>query len=298
MADVTQAPVWKFRGPVTGPELERALTHLYRGVLAKMDTRFAQWDGASALLTNADGTVTVKSGTGIDGRSGSSLPTIVQRLANNGTASDSRLVNLVNYANRNSVQSSSAILTSASGASTSTITVAAHSVKFDWGTVSYNTGAISGLTPNTAYLVYATDTTPPAGGAVTYAATTNPDDLIATNRYYVGSITTAIAATASNITAATSANPIAFTTSAAHGWTTGDQVQFASLPGDFGTNLNGNTYSITVTGASTFTIAVDGSAYAAYTTGGTATRVSTSTQGGGGAGGGGGGDRWDGYAVP
>lgn len=72
------------------------------------------------------------------------------------------------------------------------------------------------------------------------------------------------------ITAATSANPIAFTMSVNHGWLTGQRVVFASLPGDFGTNLNGNEYAITVTGVNTFTIAVNGGGYAAYTTGGTA----------------------------
>jgi hypothetical protein len=90
-----------------------------------------------------------------------------------------------------------------------------------------------------------------------------------------------------SVSAATSANPISFTTTT-HGFTTGDQVVFAGLPGDFGTNLNSTTRTVTVTGSTTFTIPVDGSGYTAYTTGGTATRVSTATSGGGGAGGGGG----------
>ncbi len=297
MVDITREPVWRFRaGNVTSSELEKALTHIYRGVLSKMDVRFAQWEGSAGLVVNSDGEVVVKSGTTIDGRTGSSLPTVLQRLGNNGTASDSRLINLVNYANRNSVQSADDILTSTSGASTSTINVAAHTVKFDYGTVSYGSGSISGLSTNTSYLIYADDTTPPTGGAVSYVATTNPSDLIATGRYYVGTITTAIAATAGSISAATTANPIVCTTGSAHGWTTGDSVTFSGMTGGFSA-LNGNTYTITVTGATTFTIAVDGTAYAAYAGGGSATRVSTSTQGGGGAGAGGGGTGgiWDGY---
>lgn len=295
MTDLTRIPV----PPTLPAELRPVLQKWQVEVLAAVDARNAQWAGASGYVANADGTITLKAGAAIDGRTGSSLPTVLQRLANNGTAADSRLINLVNYANRNSVQSADDILTSSSGASSSTISVAAHTVKFDYGTVSYGSGSISGLSTATDYLVYADDTTPPVGGAVSYVATTAPADLIAAGRYFVGTITTAIAATATNISAATSANPIAFTTSANHGWATNDSVEFAALPGDFGTNLNGTQRVITVTGLNTFTIAVNGSLYAAYTTGGTATRVSTSTQGGGGAGagGGGGGGIWGGYTF-
>ena len=294
MTDLTRIPL----PPGIEPTLRATLQKWQVEVLAQIDARWSEWAGAAGLVVNSDGTTTAKAGMGIDGRSGSSLPTVLQRIANNGSAADSRLINPVNYANRNSVQSSSTILTSTSTASSSTINVAAHTVKFDWGTVSYGSGSISGLTPATDYLVYADDTSPPTGGAVSYVATTDPANLIAKGRYYVGSITTAIASTSASIASATSANPIAFTTSAAHGWTTGDTVTLAALPGDFGTNLNGNDYVVTVTGPSAFTIAVDGSGYTAYTSGGTGTRVSTSTQGGGGAGAGGGGDRWNGYAIP
>lgn len=78
--------------------------------------------------------------------------------------------------------------------------------------------------------------------------------------------------TALSITGATSANPISIT-STAHGLSTGHLVQFASLPGDFGTNLNGLPFSITGTGSNTFTVAVNGTGFASYTSGGTATRV-------------------------
>lgn len=66
------------------------------------------------------------------------------------------------------------------------------------------------------------------------------------------------------ITAATSASPIVFTTNASHSLQTGQSVKFAFMPGDFGTNLNGNTYTVTKVGSTTFSIAVDGSAFAAF----------------------------------
>lgn len=78
------------------------------------------------------------------------------------------------------------------------------------------------------------------------------------------------------ITGATSTNPIQFTTAeslASLNILNNDIVLFAGLPGDFGTNLNGVEHIVTVTGANTFTIAVNGVAYAAYTAGGTAKRI-------------------------
>lgn len=294
MTDLTRIPV----PPSLPAELRPVLQKWQVEVLAAVDARNAQWAGASGYVANADGTITLKAGAGIDGRTGSSLPTVLQRLANNGTASDSRLINLVNYANRNSVQSADDILTSSSGASSSTISVAAHTVKFDYGTVSYGSGSIAGLNTATDYLVYADDTTPPAGGAVSYAATTNPSDLIATGRYFVGTITTAIAATSGTVTAATAANPIVLTIGT-HGWTTGQQAAAASFTGAYAA-LNGNTYTITVVSPTQVSVPVDGTAFGAWVSGGTLTRVSTSTQGGGGAGagGGGGGGIWDGYNIP
>ncbi len=74
------------------------------------------------------------------------------------------------------------------------------------------------------------------------------------------------------ITAATNASPVSFT-SAAHGLTTGRYVGFLALPGNFGTNLNSVCKQVTVTGANTFTVAVDSTAYGAYTSGGTATEA-------------------------
>jgi len=81
--------------------------------------------------------------------------------------------------------------------------------------------------------------------------------------------------TAGTITGATAANPVEIT-DVAHGHSTGDDVYIASVGGM--TELNGKTYRITSTGANTYTLdGVDGSAYTAYTSGGTAARVFTLT---------------------
>lgn len=236
-----------------------------------------QYDGSRAVL-NALTTIASRTGTDLD--------TLSSYLTDAGRAEDQRFLPQVSAGNKLSTQSTLA-LSSTSGSTTSQIDIAAHTVQFGYGQVSYNSGSITGLAVNTAYYVYADDPNY-AGGAVTYAATTNAQLITANNgRYYVGSITTPLAQTAGNISAATSANPIVFTTSAAHGWSTGQTVQFAALPGDFGTNLNGLQKVITVTDATHFSVAVNGTAYVAYTSGGTATRVSAPSTGGGGGGGGG-----------
>lgn len=69
------------------------------------------------------------------------------------------------------------------------------------------------------------------------------------------------------ITAVTAANP-ASVTAAAHGFATGDKVTISTVVGM--TQLNGNTYTITVVDANTFTLGVDSSAYTAYSSAGVA----------------------------
>jgi hypothetical protein len=80
------------------------------------------------------------------------------------------------------------------------------------------------------------------------------------------------AALVGTVTAATKANP-GVVTIAGHGLTTGDRVVFAGLGGM--TELNGNTYTITVVSSDTFSIGVNTSGYTTYTSGGTATEVGT-----------------------
>jgi hypothetical protein len=76
-------------------------------------------------------------------------------------------------------------------------------------------------------------------------------------------------ATSKTITAATQTNPVALTITA-HGMTTGAQVQVTGVVGM--TQLNDKIYIATVVDANTITLdGVDGTAFTAYTSGGTAT---------------------------
>lgn len=89
---------------------------------------------------------------------------------------------------------------------------------------------------------------------------------VAGNIYKINPGLTCIA-TSKNITAATQANPVALTVTA-HGRTTGDYVQIDSVVGM--TQLNGKIYVCTVVDANTLTLnGVDGTAFTAYTSGGT-----------------------------
>lgn len=205
-------------------------------------------------------------------RSGTDLDTLLTYIGDTGRATDQRLLPMVNFGNVSSVQSSDPIGATA-GATTADISIAAHTLHTDFGNIAYNSGAIVGLALNTRYFIYADDPNN-VGGAVTYVASTSrPNVPASSGRYFVGAIVTPVAANSASISAATSANPIVFTTTAAHGWTTGDTVDFAGLPGDFGTNLNTGFFLITVVDSDEFSVAIDGTAYAAYTSGGNATRV-------------------------
>lgn len=77
-----------------------------------------------------------------------------------------------------------------------------------------------------------------------------------------------------SINAISTANPTLVTTSANHGYSTGDQVYFASIVGTGGVDaLNGNTYNITVASATTFTVdGVNGAGFS-YTSSGTVART-------------------------
>lgn len=68
-----------------------------------------------------------------------------------------------------------------------------------------------------------------------------------------------------NITGATQANPCSIT-SIAHNLVTGNQILISGVGGM--TQLNGHLYTVTVTGANTFTIGVNSTTYGAYTSGG------------------------------
>jgi hypothetical protein len=219
-------------------------------------------------------------------RLGVSVNDVLSLIGDNGRAIDQSFLPTVNWGNVSSVQSVYP-LSATANASTADIAIASHTLHVDFENILYNAGSITGLALNTAYYIYADDPDY-EGGAVTYIATTaRPNVPANSGRYLVGVITTPVSANTSNIADATSANPIVLTTTAAHGWTSGDTVDFAALPGDFGTNLNAGFYLITVIDSDEFSIAIDGSTYAAYTSGGTATRIVADTIpdfGGGGGG--------------
>jgi hypothetical protein len=221
----------------------------------------------------------------VAGRTGTDISSILERIADDGRAEDQRFLPQVSAGNVLSLQDINPLVASAD-ATTATISIDAHTLQYGFGPVSYNSGTIVGLLPSTSYYVYADDPDY-EGGAVSYLATTNRPTLTADNgRYFVGTIETAISANTAAIIGATSTNPIVFETGTAHGWATGNDVTLSGLPGDFGTNLNGNEYEITVVDPTHFSIAVNGTTYVAYTTGGLASRVSADTEGPAGGGGG------------
>lgn len=105
-------------------------------------------------------------------------------------ASDQRLLPIISASNKLSTQSAQPLVGFDNGIGGATISISAHSVQFGFGTVSYNSGTITGLSLNTIYYVYVDDPQY-AGGAVTYVATTNANNVTAGNgRYYVGKVTT------------------------------------------------------------------------------------------------------------
>lgn len=111
--------------------------------------------------------------------------------------------------------------------------------------------------------------TPVAVGGIVLAGVYPIALVLGTHNYQ---ITAASAATMTRanatITAVTRANPGAVTTFAAHGFSSGDLIYFYGIAGM--TQLNGQLCTITSTGANTFTIGIDTSGYAAYSSAGTA----------------------------
>lgn len=269
-------------GPVDWADLRRWMEYYHREILAGFDVRNADSDVASGIVGDGAGGVTLGTGAVPVGRT-VSVATLTTRIGDTGRATDQRFLPQVSAGNRLSAQSANP-LSATSGASTSTINIAAHTMYYGFGTVAYSAGSVTGLTPSTTYYVYADDADF-AGGAVSYTATTAPQTVVSSNdRYYVGSIVTPVSSASGNVTAATQANPCQITTSPAHGYSTGDDVTFASVGGM--TELNTGTYTITVLTSTTFTLnGTDSTAFGAFTSGGTVTRVTTGTggyEGGGG----------------
>jgi hypothetical protein len=229
-----------------------------------------------------DGSITTAGGTTIDGLG--EMPGIVP---------SEQSLPMVNTGNLRSIQDTASPLTASDGGGTATITIAAHGLDMSAGLVSYNSGALTGLAFSTKYYIYAVDAAY-AGGAVTYLSTTDSTDLVTdVGTYYVGQVTTGIAELQEGITAITKASPTEFTTATTHGFSTGYDIDIADIVddgpgGDIESTFNGNTYGITVTSTTKFTVAVDSSSLVnAWASGGTATRAATEPPGLPGGGGGG-----------
>ncbi len=262
-------------GILRAPRNEMRTTKDWDQFLRRLNEQI-QHDGERAVI-NALATIATRTGTDID--------SMLQMLTDAGRAQDQRFLPQVSAGNVLSLQNVNPLVASAD-ATNASISIAAHTLQYGFGQVIYASGTITGLLPSSTYYVYADDPLY-QGGAVTYYATANRQNVTAENgRYFLGAIETAISSNTAAIVGATSASPIVFETDTDHGWSTGNSVELTDLPGDFGTNLNGNDYEIIATDATHFSIAVDGSLYTPYTTGGLASRVSTSTSGGAGGGGG------------
>lgn len=111
--------------------------------------------------------------------------------------------------------------------------------------------------------------TPVAVGGLVLSGVYPIDLVLGTTQYRI--VATASATTTranATITAATKANPCSITTSGSHGFSTGDLIYISQVAGM--TQLNGSIYTITSTGATTFTIGVNSTGYTTYTSGGVA----------------------------
>lgn len=169
MTDVRKVPLPRTpAGPVTWEALAPYLELTFREILARFDARNPQSDFAGAFLAYPDGSATI----GVESK-----------------VADQRTLPIVNAGNRLSAQSVNPLSSTGTG-STAEIVVAAHTVQYGFGTVSYNGGTITGLDPLTTYYVYAEDPDY-EGGAVSYTVTENQQAVVSSNgRYLVGTITT------------------------------------------------------------------------------------------------------------
>lgn len=216
-------------------------------------------------------------------RSGTDFDTMLSKITDAGRAQDQRFLNMITFGNVQSVQSAIP-LTATADAISADIAIGAHTLYYGGETISFNAGSVSGLSVVTDYYVYADDPNL-TGGAVTYMASTALIDVASSkDRYLVGAIRTPVSSISASVSAATQANPCAITTGAPHGMTTGDQVTFSGVVGMTQLNTLSAT-TIVVTGANSVTLTgVNSTAFGAYVSGGTMTRVSTPADGIGGAG--------------
>lgn len=140
----------------------------------------------SGMLANA---IEYESRPGVEAR------TVVQRIGDDGTGNDVRLVPVSKGANLGSAVVGSSPLTSSDAGADAEVTIAGFTVQFDFGTRAVSGGQITGLAYTTLYNIvlrgfsYATGAWTSATAETTDADTTDDE-----NVFYVGSITTAAAA--------------------------------------------------------------------------------------------------------
>lgn len=170
-------------------EINRWWVDVQRYLLAGMDIRNPHNDVSTGIVADTTtGTVTLGSAAVPTGKT-VGLPTLFSKINDSGRAIDSSFLYPSIVSNRASVQNVSSVLTATDAGASATISVASHSVTFDFGTISYDAGTITGLLYSTTYYVYASDSAF-AGGTVTWLATSNPNNLIAPSTYYAGTVTT------------------------------------------------------------------------------------------------------------
>lgn len=114
-----------------------------------------------------------------------------QIAADSGQVADQRsLTGLVGGNQTPAVMSNDSALTGSDAGTTATISVDAHTRRYAEGTVSLNSGSVTGLELATKYYVYYDDQFF-QGGSVTYAASTSSQAVAASkHRFYVGACTT------------------------------------------------------------------------------------------------------------
>ena len=253
---------------------------LFLTALAEIDVRNDNTAFADGLKVDESGNAILGDDARFDTRISTNLKTIVSRIGDAGRAVSQSLLPPVNRASRSSVQTSSVLTATDTGAAV-TINIAAHTLAIDTGDVSYSAGSIAGLNYATTYFLYASDPEL-EGGAVTYFATIDQAVVVSDpDFYYVGAILTPGAVISGTITGATNANPVVIT--AINTFSAGQQVDITDVGGMI--ELNGNRYTVANPTGTTFELSgVDGTAFGVYTTGGTATLFVAPTGGGGGGG--------------
>jgi len=134
--------------------------------------------------------MTVPEETDIEGRTGEPVKDIIQRIGADGTGIDSRLLPISKTGNLGSAISPSPLTASDAG-SDATITIAAFTPQFDFGTLSVSGGSITGLAYSTQYFVYLTNFSY-ANGSYTAALATTSILTLASNPtyFYIGTVTT------------------------------------------------------------------------------------------------------------